>query len=578
MTATGELAAVACDFIPAPAQAVDSAILAAVLNGNNLQLTGSQALQIAVNDVGDLFTPTDITNQSAVQGINRSQNYVAAKGIKGAAYAALTWFPNNRNQLTLAWQVIFTSQWRSEMYLMLISVSDNTILYRRDLTADSSDATYRVFTDSSPTPMLPGWPTPNNVQPPVADRSLMTLAALDTNASPLGWINDSNNETTGNNVDAHLDRDDDGLPDLPRPTGNPWRVFDFGLDLGFDPGSYSDASVVQLFYWNNWIHDVLYGQGFTEAAGNFQVDNFGRGGLAGDALQASAQDGFDLNDGKHRNNASMSTPPDGFAPLMKMDVFDGANPARDGSLDAGLVIHEYTHGLSARLVGDGTGIDAQQTAGMSEGWSDFFALALLADPAQNPDAAYPFGSYISYHGFGTLFDQNYYYGIRHYPYCTDTNKNPLTFADTDPSQAGVHAGVPCSPLTGPLNPALAAEAHNQGEVWCMMLWEMRANLVHKLGGQAGNQRALQLVTDGMRFAPPNPNFVQARDAILLADRISSNDADAPEIWAAFSKRGLGYDAVAPYSYTSTGVQESYSSAPALVVEQATVEVVTALEP
>ncbi len=96
--------------------------MAAVLNGNNLQLTGSQALESAVNDVGDLFTPTDITNQSAVQGINRSQNYVAAKGIKGAAYAALTWFPNNRNQLTLAWQVIFTSQWRSEMYLMLISV------------------------------------------------------------------------------------------------------------------------------------------------------------------------------------------------------------------------------------------------------------------------------------------------------------------------------------------------------------------------------------------------------------------------------------------------------------------------
>ncbi len=100
-----------------------------------------------------------------------------------------------------------------------------------------------------------------------------------------------------------------------------------------------------------------------------------------------------------------------------------------------------------------------------------------------------------------------------------------------------------------------------GEVWCMMLWEMRANLIRKLGADAGNHLALQLITDGMRFSPPNPNFVQARDAILLADRILSNDADAPEIWEAFSKRGLGYDATAPYSYTTAGVQTSYSPAP-----------------
>ena len=189
----------------------------------------------------------------------------------------------------------------------------------------------------------------------------------------------------------------------------------------------------------------------------------------------------------------------------------------------------------------------------------------------DPDAVYPVGSYVAYHSFGTSFDQNYYYGIRHYPYCTDTNKNPLTFMDIDPAQAGIHADVPCSPLTGPFNPALANESHSQGEVWCAMLWELRANLIHKLGGDAGNRLALQLVAEGLRFSPPNPNFVQARDAILLADRILSNNANAPEIWAAFAKRGLGYDATAPYSYTSAGVKESFSRAPALVTEQTTVQ-------
>ena len=380
MTASGELAAVACDFIPTPAQATDPAALTAVLNGYNLPLTGSQALQTAVNNVGDVFSATDITSQSTVQGIARNQSFVASKAIKGIAHAALIWFPSSRNEVKLAWQIIFTSQWRDEMFLTLVSAENGEILYRRNLTADSSDASYRVYTDSSPEPMLPGSPVPDNTQPPFVDRSLVTLSALDTNASPSGWINDGANETSGNNVDAHLDRNDDNQPDLPRTTGNPWRVFDFGLNLGGDPSSYGNASVVQLFYWDNWMHDVLYGLGFTEAAGNFQTDNFGRGGLSGDALLADAQNGLTLNGTRRRNNANMSTPPDGYPPQMQVAVFDGASPARDASLDADLVVHEYVHGLTARLIGGGAGIDAQQTAGMSEGWVGFLRFGIAGKP------------------------------------------------------------------------------------------------------------------------------------------------------------------------------------------------------
>jgi hypothetical protein len=101
---------------------------------------------------------------------------------------------------------------------------------------------------------------------------------------------------------------------------------------------------------------------------------------------------------------------------------------------------------------------------MGEGWSDFFALALLADPAADVDAAFPMGAYATYHGFGSQFEQKYYYGIRRYPYCTDTNKNPLTFADIDPARASAHTGVPRSPLSGPFNPVMAGEVHGQGEV------------------------------------------------------------------------------------------------------------------
>ena len=51
-----------------------------------------------------------------------------------------------------------------------------------------------------------------------------------------------------------------------------------------------------------------------------------------------------------------------------------------------------------------------------------------------------------------------------------------------------------------------------------MLWEVRANLIKKHGGVSGNNLTLQLVTEGLRLAPANPNFVQARDADLNCTR------------------------------------------------------------
>ncbi len=579
ITQAGELACLSSEFIPSPAQTADPALLAAVQSGADLPLSAPQALVAAVTNAGDRFTSGSVTVETDADGITRRQTFTASTGVKGEARAELTWFPAGRAQLKLCWQVLFTSQWRDEMVLTLVTADTGEILFRRNLTAESSPATYRVYTNASPAPLLPGLSAPGTVQPATVERTLVTLDSLDPTASPYGWIADGDNETRGNNVDAHLDRNDDDIADLPRPSGNPPRVFDFPLDLTTAPANYGEAATVQLFYWDNWMHDALYQFGFTEAAGNFQADNFGRGGLGNDAVQADAQDGLGLNDGRHVNNANMSTPPDGFAPRMQMYVFDGASPGRDGALDAQIVLHEYTHGLSTRLIGGGAGIDALQTAGMGEGWSDFYALALLTDPAADVDGVYPMASYAAYHGFGTTFDENYYYGIRRYPYCTDTNKNPLTFSDIDPAQASAHDGVPCNPLLGSFRADQAGEVHSQGEVWCMMLWEMRANLIRKLGPAAGNQLALQLVTDGLKLSPPNPNFVQARDAILLADRMWSGGTNSAEIWSAFAKRGLGFNAKAPESYTTSGAQESRDLMPALAAERVEIQTASgAIEP
>jgi Fungalysin metallopeptidase (M36) len=328
---------------------------------------------------------------------------------------------------------------------MLVDTRTREVLLRRNLTCYISDATYRVFTSDSPSPFSPGHPTPLTSQPPFFNRELLTLSALDTNASPAGWINDGGNETLGNNVDAHTDLEDDDFPDLPRPHGSPFRVFDFPLDVTQDPANYRPAAVVQLFYWCNWMHDKLYELGFTEAAGNFQADNFGRGGLGNDAVLADAQDGGGIN------NAFMNTDSDdGAAPRMQMYLWSGSGPVRDGDLDAEVILHEYTHGLSNRRVGGGVGLSALQSQGLGEGWSDFYALALLSQADDDVGGIYALAAYVMYLQNSLPgnppFAQNYYFGIRSYPYTTNMSKNPLTFGNLSGAPLPPPTSVPKSPI------------------------------------------------------------------------------------------------------------------------------------
>ena len=163
------------------------------------------------------------------------------------------------------------------------------------------------------------------------------------------------------------------------PDGGAGLSFDFPVDLNQAPSAYRPASVTNLFYWNNVIHDVMYQYGFDEASGNFQVNNYGRGGAGNDDVRAEAQDGGGTN------NANFATPADGSRPRMQMYIGTYSNPDVDGSFDNGVVVHEYGHGISNRLTGGpsqaGCLGNAEQ---MGEGWSDYYAL-LLTDT--NTDGA-----------------------------------------------------------------------------------------------------------------------------------------------------------------------------------------------
>jgi len=140
------------------------------------------------------------------------------------------------------------------------------------------------------------------------------------NASPFGWHDDDGvagaeyTVTRGNNVRAVEDGDANNNGGY-SPDGGVNLDFQFPFDPADPPADYQDAAIVNLFYWNNLMHDIFYQYGFDEASGNFQENNYGNGGDQSDMVNADAQDGSGTN------NANFSTPPDGGNPRMQMFVW-----------------------------------------------------------------------------------------------------------------------------------------------------------------------------------------------------------------------------------------------------------------
>jgi hypothetical protein len=218
--------------------------------------------------------------------------------------------------------------------------------------------------------------------------------------------------------------------------------------------------------------------------------------------------------GPSLNNAffSVANLDDGGPAQMAMFVgySTAAGYFTDSALDANVIIHEYTHGVSLRLVR--LGYSTFQGASMGEAWSDFFGLEYLVPAGAPPDGVYPAGEY-----FFALFGP----GLRTHPFSTRTDVNPLTYADL----GAVNANGP--------------EVHADGEIWVEALLDARANLIQQFGETEGRRRIRLLVLDGMKLSVPAPSMVDMRDAILLADRVDFKGESQGQLWAAFAKRGLG---------------------------------------
>ncbi len=490
------------------------------------KLSDLEAIRAAAANVGVDVT-ADPTPAAEPQGANLKRTWNNSVDFRSdrAIATQRVYFPLSRDEIHPAWYVTIPVKGVGHTYNIVVDALDGKILHRVDeLCMEVGTTNLRVFT-VGPAP----YP-----EPLFDSRRMVTVNPSDpgvTTASPFGW-HDTNGvagadftDTRGNNVDAHLDRNNDNVADLPRPSGGASLVFSPVLDFAAAPTSWSDASVVQGFYLSNLYHDRLYSFGFTEAAGNFQTNNYGRGGTGGDAVQ------FDCQDGGGTNNANFGTPVDGSAGRCQMYLWTTATPNRDGSLDTAVVFHELTHGLSNRLTGgpaNSSALNATQSGGMGEGWSDFVALCLDFMPGDDPNGSYPVATYSVNSGAG----------IRRRPYSSNLSVDPLNW-DAYGTSGTTSYGITRS-----------TEVHNTGELWCSALWDCRAGLF-QTRGNAANDLILRLVVDAMKLQPANPSFTQARDAVIQADLVLTGGANRYTLWQAFAKRGLGASASTASSAATT---------------------------
>lgn len=220
---------------------------------------------------------------------------------------------------------------------------------------------------------------------------------------------------------------------------------------------------------------------------------------------------------------------------------------RDGTLDNGVVAHEWGHYISNRLIGDANGISNLQAVGMGEGWGDFHAALLIAreEDAMNPVNANWRGAFaLAGYAGATVDPAAYYFGFRRYPISADFAKNPLMFKHIQDGVALPAASV--APLAFGASGADNSQVHNTGEVWAAMLWECYVTLLTdpRYTFEQARSRMKKDLVGAYKATPLMPTFIDARDAVL-AVTAASDMTDFANFWAAFARRGIGMGATAP---------------------------------
>ena len=460
-------------------------------------LSAAQAMTVVSDDAGAGAPPRVVSGPS---GARRTTTFA------GGGRAQLVVHDSR-----LAWRVVYPAL-PSAVYDTIVDATTGAILRRANLF--KSDAPADVWDVH-----------PNDSAPRHLD--LGQLGYLPAQATTLQnqWIHAF---SAANATDFDPEA---GQEEVSPPAGVPYAFTPFAvagctaaLPCAWNPAqanswrSNREQVAVQAFYLANRFREYLAApsigfDGFGNSVGRLDIATDWGAGFAADPDGAPA-DAFD-NSGMFLGD---STVPWTMAlSLFGVSYRDGGHGFRaiDAGDDASIVDHEYTHGFTNQTVvfSDGSSaLFSPQAWAIDEASADFFAKSYLVDKGFETDTAAP----------GEIDMGDY----------TDTTPHVLRKEALD---CPVHSSTVVCPRGGLTYADFGhiggvREPHYNGEIWAETMWDLRRAL------PAG--RATELAAKALAIVPPEPSFLDLRNAILTAARPD----EAATIWQVFAQRGMGCDA------------------------------------
>lgn len=317
--------------------------IAQLTSGSRRRTESRSALQKALQHLS-LFTSASLLATST-PGKENEETFFALNDIaRKAVKAELIYMKHTPNDIRLAWDIELHYKQAFHVWSVRVDALSGVVLSSRDQVLHCDFGAADAYELSTKTPTCShhiAVAASENKQANLLANTYRVLpltvespnhgsfatvsnpAAANATASPNGWHDDGNTNytsTRGNNVLAQEDLDGDDSIGT-QADGGAALDFNFVYDNNQAPsvGDNLFASITNLFYWNNIMHDIFYNYGFDEVSGNFQSNNFNRGGTGNDYVIAHAQDGLDTN------NANFYAPLDGQNPIMQMFLWDTPN-------------------------------------------------------------------------------------------------------------------------------------------------------------------------------------------------------------------------------------------------------------